>query len=118
MLKYAGKKVKCAFCYLEMEARKPVGIIRIDYAILYFDSKGYLDTEKMEDELRLVSEIAAGFIKTPGSEKIIDSQNHFAKVRYKNEYQWKPTAEIEKAIIDAIFAPKKKSHFRIIKGKK
>jgi hypothetical protein len=117
VLKYAGKNVKSAFCYIEMESRKPVSIIRIDYAILYFDSLGYLDTEKIENALSLVAEITGGFLETWNSEKIINSQNHFAKVRYKNEYKWKPTSEIEKAIVDAMFTPKKKSRFHLIKGK-
>lgn len=37
------------------------------------------------------------------SEQLIDARHRFAKKRYDSEYRWKPTAEIEAAIVAAIF---------------
>ena len=44
---YAGKRVRCAMVYLEVEGRTPQSIIRIDYTIMPLDEKvGSIDRKK------------------------------------------------------------------------
>jgi hypothetical protein len=104
-----------------MHSRRPVSLMRIDYSLLYFDSEGYLDTQKVDNELRLIAEFTFDFMavkeKVSGSNTIIDAQPHFAKKRYHNEYKWSPSKEVEKSILKEVFAPPKKQRFRIIKKK-
>jgi len=37
---------------------------------------------------------------------VIDAQHHFAKKRFDHQFKWKPTPEIEMAILKAIFKNK------------
>ena len=48
---YAGKRVRYAEVAIEFENRKPVEILRMEYFIMHFDSKGWIDGT-VQDELR------------------------------------------------------------------
>ena len=37
------------------------------------------------------------------SGKVVDACHRFARKRFESEYLWKPSAEIENALIEAIF---------------
>lgn len=50
---YAGKRVRYVEVALELEQRKPVGILRLLYLILPFDSEGRIDAMEQEKERRL-----------------------------------------------------------------
>ena len=59
--KYAGKRVRYVEVALELEQRKPVGILRILYLILPFDSEGRVDAAEQEKERRLDAKMAPLF---------------------------------------------------------
>jgi len=54
-------------------------------------------------EMRLAADSMPPLLEDELPGKIIDARRHFAKKRYEQEFQWTPTPEIEKAIVDAIF---------------
>ena len=103
LLQYAGKRVRYALVIMDLVNRKPVEILRIQYAILTFDPEGKIDPTELEKEMRLgVDMVPIGTI-APLSRKVVDAEHHFLQKRYENRYLWKPTPEIEEAIVKAVF---------------
>jgi len=107
---YAGKRVRYVEVAIEFEYRKPVKILRISYFVLLFDSEGMIDIVEMEKESRLAteayplftnSELPDGISEFPNG--IIDARYLFARKRLNYEYRWKPTREIDAAVVKAIF---------------
>ena len=102
MPELAGKCVRSAVVVVNLAERKPVSIDRIQYSQLYFDCNGLIDIEKKEAQVRLALEIIPALMLKQEPGKVIDARHHFAKKRYNNAYRWKPTREIEAAIIGAV----------------
>jgi hypothetical protein len=100
---YAGKRVRYVEAAVELEQRKPVGILRILYLILPLDSEGRVDAAEQEKERRLGAEIMPPIVMDRDSKQVIEAGYRFAKKRFDNEYRWIPTPEIEAAILKAIF---------------
>ena len=100
---YAGKRVRYVEVALELEQRKPVGILRVLHFILPFDSKGRVDAAKQEKGRRLGAEMMPPIVMDRDSKQVIEAGYRFAKKRFDNEYRWIPTPEIEAAILKAIF---------------
>jgi len=103
LLQYAGKRVRYALVIVDLVNRKPIEILRIQYAILTFDPEGKIDTAELEKEMRLgVDMVPIGTI-APLSRKVVDAEHHFLQKRYENRYLWKPTPEIEETIVKVVF---------------
>ncbi len=100
---YAGKRMRCAMIFLEVENRKPLSVVRTEYSYLLFDNKGRIDSTELEKRIRLSLEIVPPIFEEQSPKKVLDAQSRFAKKRYKHEFQWTPNQEIETAIITAIF---------------
>ena len=99
---YANKRVRYVEVALELEQRKPVGILRILYLILPFDSEGRLDAAELEKERRLGVEMMPPILDR-GSKQVVEAGHLFAKKRFNNEYRWEPPQEIEFVIMETIF---------------
>ena len=104
---YAGKRVRYALVVLEMKQRKPVAIHRIQYAFLHFDSEGRLDTKEREMEARLAVELFPPIATKGHPPQVVDARHRFARKRYTDEYKWKPSPEMEAAIVEAVFGKDK-----------
>ncbi len=102
--KYAEKRVRYVEMALELEQRKPVGILRMLYLILPFDSEGRVDAAEQEKERRLGIEMVPPILDR-GSKQVVEAGHLFAKKRFDYEYRWEPTQEMETAIMKAIFGP-------------
>jgi len=100
--KYAEKRVRYVEVALELEQRKPVGILRILYLIFPFDSEGRVDATEKENESRLNAEMAP-FFPEQESKQVVDARHRFAKRRFHHRYRWEPTQEIEFAVMETIF---------------
>jgi hypothetical protein len=100
---YAGKRVRYALIVVDLVNRKPVEIVHAEFSWLSFDSKGRLDRSGKEKEARLALEAIPPLLGEEDTEQLIDARHRFAKKRYDSEYRWKPTSEIEAAIVTAIF---------------
>jgi hypothetical protein len=100
---YAGKRMRCAMIFLEVEKRKPLSVVRTEYYYLPFDNKGRIDSTETEKQIRLSLEIVPPILEEQSPKKVLDAQSRFAKKRYKHEFQWTPNQEIETAIMTAIF---------------
>ncbi|GAI76378.1 unnamed protein product, partial [marine sediment metagenome] len=100
---YKNFRIRYAMVILELENRKPISIARIDYGYLAFDSEGRVDQKFLDAEnLTAVSMIPP--IPFPGeSPNIVHACNKFAEKRFKNEFTWLPTPELEQTICDEAF---------------
>ena len=100
---YAGKRVRYVEVALELEQRKPIGILRILYLIMSFDSEGRVDAAEQEKEQRLGIDMIPPMLPDRDSSQVVEALHRFAKKRFDNEYRWKSTQEIELAIMEDIF---------------
>jgi len=100
---YAGKRIRCAMIFLDVENRKPLSIIRTEYYYLPFDNKGRFDNKELEEQLTLSSEIVPPIFEEQSPKIILDAKSRFAKKRYKHKFHWTPSPETETAIRTSIF---------------
>ncbi len=102
-VQYAGKRVRCAMIALETEGRIPISVLRTDYYFLNFDSEGLIDNTLNGKEMRLVADMLPPILESKKPENVVDAQSRFARKRYKHEYLWTPSPEIEELIMATIF---------------
>lgn len=104
LIQYAGKRIRYALVIVETENRKPNKIIRIQYSYMFFDSKGFLDTQERERGMQLGVNMVPPFVDEGKNSTVINAEYRFAKKRYKERYLWTPSRELEVAIVDAVFS--------------
>jgi len=102
---YAGKRVRYAEVTIEFENRKPVEILRMEYFIMHFDSKGRIDGTVRDDIMSLGVNLTPP-IYFKNDPVVIDAQHHFDKKRFDHQFRWKSTPDIEMAILKSIFKTK------------
>ncbi len=100
---YAGKRIRYALVIVDFVNREPVEILGIQYHFITFDSEGKIDPDELEKEMRLGVEMMPLGTAENKSSKLVDAEHLFLRKRYKDTYTWKPTPEIEEAIVKAIF---------------
>jgi hypothetical protein len=86
-----------------VEGRIPLSVVWTEYYYLTFDSEGRIDSTEQERQQSLSSEIVPPIFEEQSPQKVVDAQSHFARKRYKHEFQWTPNPEIETAIMTLIF---------------
>jgi len=103
---YSGRRMRSICAAIDMINRKPTEILRLDFSNLAFDSEGKLDRSEFETAVRLGMDLLAPFETTAPKRKVINASHRFAEKRYKDQFSWSPTPEIEAAIITSIFGTK------------
>ena len=103
LIQFAGKRVRYALVAVNLENRKPVEILKAQYAYLSFDSEGRLDRDIFEEEIRVGMDAAPPLLMDENKGSVIDAKHLFAQKRFLHQFTWSPTDEIEKQIIRAIF---------------
>ena len=101
--RYADKCVRSATVVLEFADRKPIAVNRTFFSLLYFDSDGRLDIDKMDEEMRLSAEVMEPVVGEQEPMNIIDARWRFAREGYKNRFKWTPSPKINDSIMTAIF---------------
>ena len=96
LLQYADKRVRCAVIVVESKNRKPIEILKSQFAYMQFDSDGMLEMGG-ESETRLAMDMVEPLI-TEKNQQVVDAKHKFARKRYAREYRWEPSPEIEAAI--------------------
>ena len=102
-LEYAGKRIRYVLVVLELENRKPVEILRIQYSYFAFDPEGRLQEDEREKKARLSMDMLKPMQSEQELNHVIDARYKFAKKRFNREYRWEPPPELEAAISKAIF---------------
>ncbi len=101
--KYAGKRVKYAHVVVELENRKPVNVVMIQYSYLSFDAEGRIDQSSLEKEMQLGMQMMAPITLDVKSTNVVDAEHRFARKRFGDHYLWKPNPDVKDAILKAIF---------------
>ena len=99
-----AKWVRYALVVIETENQKPQKIIRIQYSYLCFNSKGFLDTQEMDREMRLGINMVPPIMDDGKNSIVINAEHKFAKKSYTERYLWTPSRKLEVAIVDAVFS--------------
>ena len=101
--KYAGKRVRYALIVVDLVNRRPIEIIKDEFAYLNFDDKGRLKISEHEKRESLAFDMLSFFSQEQQDKRVIDARHKFAKKRYFNKYRWEPTDKLVAAIAEAIF---------------
>ena len=102
-LEYADKRIRYVLVVLELENRKPVEILRIQYSYFAFDSQGHLREDEREKKARLSMDMIKPMQSDQEPNLVIDARYKFAKKKFAREYMWEPSPEVETAIFKEIF---------------
>jgi len=101
--KYAGKRVRYALIVVDLVNRKPIGVVRDEYAYLEFDEEGRLKEPEFENEEISAFDMLDFSSVERQDRRVIDARHKFARKRYFDKHRWEPTDEIVTAIAEAIF---------------
>ncbi|MGD8264056.1 MAG: hypothetical protein PVF14_21505 [Desulfobacterales bacterium] len=101
--KYAGKRVRYALIVVDLVNRRPIEIVKDEFAYLNFDDEGRLELSEHEQAESLAFDMLNFFSLKQKDKRVIDARHKFAKKRYFDKYRWEPSDEIIAAISEAIF---------------
>ncbi len=101
--KYAGKRVRYAVIVVDLVNRRPVEIVKDEFAYLDFDDEGRLKVSEHEQKESLAFDMLDFFSLEQQDNRVIDARHKFAEKRYFDKYRWEPTDELIAAITEAIF---------------
>jgi hypothetical protein len=99
MPEYAGQRIRCAMVYVQLADRKPLEVVRIDYMVLPLDPEGRVDADLQSRKMMLAGEMF-GFGMTGTAERVVDFGPYLAEKQYRAEYEWKPTENEERALVE------------------
>ena len=100
---YRNSRIRYAMVILNLRNRKPVSISRIDYGYLKFDSEGRVDQEFLDAENLTAVSMISPIPLLDESPNIIRANDRFAERRFKNEFTWSPSPELEQTICSEAF---------------
>jgi transposase len=101
--RYAGKRVRYALIVVDLVNRKPIEVVRDEYAYLDFDREGRLKEPEFENEEISAFDMLDFSSSEQQDRRVIDARHKFARKRYFDKHRWDPTDEIVTAIAEAIF---------------
>jgi hypothetical protein len=101
--KYSGSRIRYVEIILELENRKPISINRIFYGYLQFDAEGKVDKDFLSREGQVIVNMMPSMSVQENPDNIIDASDKFAQKRFKNEFTWTPSFELEQIIIQKAF---------------
>jgi hypothetical protein len=101
--KYAGKRIRYALIVVDLVNRRPIEIIKDEFAYLNFDDEGRLEVSEHEQAESLAFDMLDFFSLEQQDKRVIDARHKFARKRYFDKNRWEPTDEIVAAIAEAIF---------------
>ena len=99
---YAGKKLRCSQVCIQLENRRPVDIIRVDYIFISFDRDGYIDAGEVERKMQFAGNML-GPIFSDYESNILDMGPDISRRLYSEEFMWTPTSSEIESIESAIF---------------
>ncbi len=101
--RYAGQRVRYALIVVNLVNRKPIEVVKDEYAYLDFDKEGRIkEPELKNEEISAFDMLDFSFLEQK-DKRVIDARHKFARKRYFDKYRWEPTDEIVTAIAEAIF---------------
>jgi hypothetical protein len=101
--RYAGKRVRYALIVVNLVDRKPIEVVRDEYAYLDFDQEGRLKEPELDNEEISAFDMLDFSSLEQQDRRVIDARHKFARKRYFDKHRWQPTDQIVTAIAEAIF---------------
>ena len=101
--KYAGRRIRYTLIVVDLVNRKPIEVLRDEYAYLDFDEKGQFKEPELGKEESSAFDILDFFSLEQKDKQVIDARHIFARKRYFDKNRWEPTDGIMAAIAEAIF---------------
>ena len=99
---FAGQRVRAAEVVVQLENRSPVYVGRVIYHYLHFGQKGELDYDRyMRDGVTVMEAGSPHLNLKPHDPKVIEAAQRFAARRRDHSVWWRPSLELEEAIIQA-----------------
>ncbi|MEE4606631.1 MAG: hypothetical protein V2J65_35490, partial [Desulfobacteraceae bacterium] len=84
--------------------RRPIEVVRDEYAYLDFDKEGRLKERVYEEgESSPLDMLDVLALEQKKDRRVIDARHKFARKRYFDKNRWEPTDQIVTAIAEAIF---------------
>ena len=99
---YAGKRIKIAMVFVRARNRKPVAILKVEYSIVSFDSKGCIDQEEKREAWQLSANSAAWYASEP-KDILEQLRPSLSRLKYRDKFGWTPTQEEIRQIEHLIF---------------
>ena len=100
---YAGKRVRYVLIVVDLVNRRPIEVVRDEFAYLDFDQEGRFKEPELEKEESSAFDMLDFFSLEKQDKRVIDARHKFARKRYFDKHRWQPTDEIVAAIAEAIF---------------
>jgi hypothetical protein len=102
--KYASQRVRYALIVVDLINRKPIEVVKDEYAYLDFDKEGRFKEPVYEEvESSPLDMLDILSFERKKDRRVIDARHKFAMKRYFDKNRWEPTDEIIAAIGEAIF---------------
>ena len=103
LLKYAGRRIRYSLIVVDLVNRRPIEIVRDEFAYLDFDEEGQFKEPEHGKEESSALDMLDFFSSEQKDKRVIDARHIFARKRYFNKHRWEPTDEIVTVIAEAIF---------------
>jgi hypothetical protein len=103
LLKYKNSRIRYAEIILELENRKPISMVRIIFGYLQIDSEGKIDQDFLDKEGQVAISMVPSIHFSGKLENVIHASDRFAQKRFKNEFTWTPSFELEQEIFKKSF---------------
>jgi hypothetical protein len=103
LLIYAGKRVRYALIVVDLVNRRPIEVVRDEFAYLDFDEEGRFKEPEHEKEESSALDMLDFSSLEQQDKRVIDARHIFARKRYFDKNRLEPTDEIVAAIAEAIF---------------
>jgi transposase len=103
LLEYAGKRLRYALIVVDLVNRRPIEVVRDEFAYLDFDEDGRFKEPEHDKGESSALDMLDFFSLKQQDKRVIDARHKFARKRYFDKNRWEPTDEIVAAIAEAIF---------------
>jgi len=101
--KYAGRRIRYTLIVVDLVNRKPIEVVRDEYAYLDFDEEGRFKEPEHDKEESSAFDMLDFFSLERQDKRVIDARHKFARKRYFDKNRWESTDGIIGAIAEAIF---------------
>jgi hypothetical protein len=103
LLEYAGKRIRYALIVVDLVNRRPIEVVRDEFAYLDFDEDGRFKEPEHDKGESSALDMLDFFSLKQQDKRVIDARHKFARKRYFDKNRLEPTDEIVAAIAEAIF---------------
>jgi len=98
---YACKRMRFALVLVVIEGERVASVFDAQYCLMQFDSDGRRDSAFIQELIQLLDETSK-WPEPDREDKIINGRSLFAEERWKHEFSWEPSPEMEQRIFQTV----------------